>query len=383
MFINQIDVAKKRVILRCDFNVSIKNNQIISDEKILSSLETINYLINKKSKIIIMSHLGKIKNFEDTKNNSLFIVYGRLCELLKTKVIFSSATRGRILEEKIASLNYGEVLLMENTRFEDLNNQAESKCSSELSQYWASLADIFINDAFGISHRKHASNYGITKYLPSAYGFLIEKEIKGLDIVLNPHHPFTVFMGGAKIEDKIDLINKILPKCDYLLLGGAIANSFVSVNHNVGLSLYNKDKYTELKKILLEYPDKIILPKDFLVLNNNQVYTRNIDEINDEDVIYDIGTRTIDYYQEILNNSETIFLNGTAGKYEDNNFEEGTKKILKTIANSRAESVIGGGDAISSADYFKITGFTFISTGGGATLNYIAGGHMKCADNSD
>lgn len=378
--IKDLDVQNKRVILRCDFNVSIKDGKIVSDERIRASIPTINYLIDHQSKIIIMSHLGKVKNKEDMENNSLFIVYQRLCELLNTKVIFSSATRGKILEEKVASLNPGEVLLMENTRFEDLNDKSESNCNIELSKYWASLGEVFINDAFAMTHRKHASNYGITKYLESGIGFLIEKELKGLEIVKNPERPYTIFMGGAKVEDKLDIIQKLLPKCDYLLLGGGIANSFIRTMYDMGVSLYNKEKEPELSKLLSIYKEKIILPIDFIVKNNNNIYIRKIDRMEKDDNALDLGPKTLYIYKDIIDESKTIFLNGTAGKYEEEGFGEGTKNILKYISESNAHTVIGGGDAISSSEYFNIKGFNFISTGGGATLNYLADGRMQAVD---
>ena len=379
--IKELDVKGKKVILRCDFNVSIKDGNIISDERIVASIPTIEYLINQNARIILMSHLGKIKTKEDALNNSLFVVYQRLCELLKTKVIISSATRGPILEEKVSSLKPGEVLLMENTRFEDLNDKAESNCNVELSKYWASLGDVFINDAFAMTHRKHASNYGITKYLESGIGFLIEKELEGLEIVQNPERPYTIFMGGAKVEDKLDIIELLLPKCDHLLLGGGIANSFVRTMYDMGASLYNKDKEPELKKLLNEYKDKIVLPIDFKVKNNDNIYIRKIDHIEKEDNALDLGPKTLYIYKDIIDESKTIFLNGTAGKYEEEGFEEGTKEILKYVAESKARSVIGGGDAISSSEYFGIKGFDFVSTGGGATLNYLADGYLEAIDN--
>ena len=378
--LQDFNFENKTVILRCDFNVSIKDNKIISDERIVASIPTIEYLINKNAKVIIMSHLGKVKTEEDAKNNSLFIVYNRLCELLKTKVIFSSSTKGKILEDKIRSLNNGEVLLMENTRFEDLDNKKESNCDEELSKYWASLADYFINDAFAMTHRKHASNYGISKYLPSGIGFLIEKEIKGLDLIINADRPFTIFMGGAKVEDKLDYIAKLLPKCDYLLLGGGIANSFLNTKHNVGSSLYNKEKKDDLELLLNEYPNKIILPLDFKVKNNNEIFVKDIDEIEDNDIILDIGPKSLSIYTNYLEKSNTVFLNGTAGKYEEKGFEEGTKHILNCISNLKGNTVIGGGDAIASSEYFKVNNFTFISTGGGATLSYLANGKMLCIE---
>ncbi len=379
--ITEFNYENKTVILRCDFNVSIKDGKIISDERITAALPTIKYLIDNNAKIIIMSHLGKIKNEEDVKNNSLYIVYERLCELINTKIIFSSSTKGPILEEKIKSLKNGEILLMENTRYEDLNDKSESNCNMDLAKYWASLGDIFINDAFAMTHRKHASNYGISKYLPTGIGFLIEKELKGLDLIINPKGTFTIFMGGAKIEDKLDYINKLLPKCDYLLVGGGIANSFVAVNHNVGLSLYNKDKINELEELLNKYQDKIILPFDFKVKNNNDIFVKDIDEVDDQDNILDLGPKTLSIYKGILDKSQTVLVNGTAGKYEEKGFEEGTKEILSKVNSLKANTVIGGGDAIASSEYFNLKQFSFISTGGGATLEYLAEGKMQCIDN--
>lgn len=369
----------KKVILRCDFNVTIKEGQILSDERIKASLKTINYLIDKKAKVILLSHLGKVKTKDDIEKNTLFPVYQKLCELLKTNVYFSSATRGTILENKISYLQDGEVLLVENTRYEDYPDKKESKCDEELSKYWASLGDIFINDAFAMTHRQHASNYGIAKYLPHAMGFLIEEEIKGLEIVSNPDKPFCVIMGGAKVEDKLDIIKGILPKCDYLLVGGGIANSFLNVNYNVGLSLKDDSQKEELKELLSLYKDKIILPIDYKVLNNGEVKQRKYDKIEDDDNILDIGENTLSIYKERINSSATIFLNGTMGKYEQQKeFENGTKEILQAILSSKAKTVIGGGDAISSAEYFNVKGFTFVSTGGGATLEYLATGKLKC-----
>ncbi len=292
--IDELDLKEKKVILRCDLNVTIKDNKIVSDEKIEKSLPTIKYLLKNKAKIIIMSHLGKVKTKEDQNKNTLFIVYQRLCTYLNTNVYFSSATHGEILENKIASLKPGEVLLMENTRFEDLLDKRESNCDLELAKYWASLGDYFVNDAFGLSHRQHASNYGISKYLPTALGFLMEKEINNLDRLLMPEHPYVVIMGGAKIEDKLDIIAGILPKCDYLLTGGGIANSFLGCYYNIGSSIANSEKYPELKELYEKYKEKIILPVDVCVLNNDVFLNKNINSITNDEIIYDIGPETID-----------------------------------------------------------------------------------------
>lgn len=368
----------KKVILRCDLNVSIKDGKIISDERIVKSLSTINYLINENAKIIIMSHLGKVKTKEDMKDKSLYIVYERLSELLKTNVYFSSATKGHILEEKINNLKEKEVLLVENTRFEDIDDKKESNCDDNLSKYWASLADYFVNDAFGLSHRKHASNYGISKYLPTSIGLLMELEIENLNPLINPKPNYVIIMSGAKLEDKLKIIKDILPKCNYLLLGGALANSFLAINYNIGKSLYNNDNIEELKNLLSIYKEKIILPIDVKVLSNNNVINKNIDSISNEEIIYDIGEETINLYKKYIDIANIIFLNGTVGKYEEEGFETGTRSILEYLSKSNATTIIGGGDAISSAKYFNINNFTYISTGGGATLEYISKQKINC-----
>lgn len=376
--IKEFELTGKKVILRSDFNVSIKDGKIISNERITAELPTINYLIEKGAKVIIMSHLGKIKGEEDKKKNTLYIVYEELLKLINTKIIFSPATHGKILEEKISFLQNGEVLLMENTRYEDLENKKESNCDEELSRYWASLGDIFINDAFGMTHRKHASNYGISKFLPTGIGFLIENEIRGLAPIVKPQKPFTIIMSGAKLEDKLSLIKSLVPKCDKLLLGGGIANTFLAVNNNIGQSLASHDLISEAQNLISMYKERIIMPVDVKVKNDTKSLVKDISDITDNDIILDIGPKTLELYKKYISASETIFLNGTVGKYEEEGFEDGTKEILDAVSKTEAYSVIGGGDALSSAEYFKINDFSFISTGGGATLNYIATEKLAC-----
>ena len=376
--IKEFELTGKKVILRSDFNVSIKDGKIISNERITAELPTINYLIEKGAKVIIMSHLGKIKCEEDKKNNTLYIVYEELLKLINTKIIFSPATHGKILEEKISFLQNGEVLLMENTRYEDLENKKESNCDEELSRYWASLGDIFINDAFGMTHRKHASNYGISKFLPTGIGFLIENEIRGLAPIIKPQKPFTIIMSGAKLEDKLSLIKSLVPKCDKLLLGGGIANTFLAVNNNIGQSLASLDLISEAQNLISIYKERIIMPVDVKVKNDTKSLVKDISDITDNDIILDIGPKTLELYKKYISASETIFLNGTVGKYEDDGFEVGTKEVLKAVSQTKAYTVIGGGDALSSTEYFKINNFSFISTGGGATLNYIATEKLTC-----
>ena len=379
--IRDFDLNKKRVLIRCDFNVPIKDGIITDDNRIVESLPTIEYARSKGAKVILFSHLGKVKTEEDKGNKSLRVVSVRLSELLNCDVIFVPVTRGRELEGAISNMNYGDVLLVENTRFEDLNNKAESGNNPELGKYWASLGDIFINDAFGMTHRKHASNYGISKYLPSGIGFLIEKEIKGLEPVINPIHPFVIIMGGAKVNDKLDIIKGLLPKCDYLLVGGGIANSFLACYSNVGKSLIDEDKIEDLKVLLSEYKEKIIIPTDVIVDENENIKNLRIDNLTNDSTIYDIGSETINNYAKYINDAKTIFLNGTMGLYEDDKYSSGTKEILNLVSKSSAVKIAGGGDALASIEKFNVKGFDYKSTGGGATLEYIKSGKLKCFEN--
>lgn len=380
--ITDFKLKDKKVLLRCDFNVTIKDGNILNDDKIKASLKTINYLIKQEAKIILMSHLGKIKEESDKETNSLETIYKTLKLLLNknTNIYFSPNTRGIKLEEMINNLKSGEVLLMENTRFEDVPGNKESGNDKSLSKYWASLADIYINDAFGNTHRKHASNCGITRYIESGIGFLIEEELKHLNLLFKPELPFTVIMGGAKAADKIYLISNILKRSDYLLLGGGIANTFLSVSNEVGKSLISEEALNEAALLLDKYPEKIIMPIDVIVLNKNQVIPKFINEISSDDYIYDIGPETIKLYKNYIDRSQTIFINGTVGMYEDTRFEIGTKNILDICSKSKAKVILGGGDALTSADHFKNNNFYFKSTGGGATLKYIGTGRLDCRE---
>ncbi len=373
------DVKNKRVVLRCDLNVPIKDGFILDDSKIKASLETINYLIENDCKIIILSHLGKVKTKADKAKNSLEPVYNRLRELLKREIYFSRETRAVNLYMQVESMLPKDVLLLENTRFEDLNGNLESGCDPQLSMYWASLCDVFVMDAFGTSHRKHASTYGISKYVPSCIGFLVEKELTCLDkFVINGKRPLTIVMGGAKIEDKIGLIEKFLDKCDYLLLTGGIANTFLKVlNINIGASLCSKNPeiLEKVKNMLLNYRDKIMLPLDVIVANTydeNYVKYKRLNELDENDIILDCGNKTIEKYKTAIDKSETVFVNGTMGKYEDIRFANGTKEFLRMLSLSNKILVAGGGDSVSAINNFGYTNaFTYLSSGGGATLEYL------------
>jgi len=228
--IKDFDLNEKKVVIRCDLNVPMKDNKISDDTRIIASLKSIKYLIEKNAKVIILSHLGKVKTEEDKEKNSLYEVYLKLKELLDTEVYFSSDTRGDKLNEMVNNLKNREVLLVQNTRYEDLDGKKESSCDLELSKYWASLGDIFINDAYGTLHRAHASNVGIGKLLPNGIGFLVEEEVNKIDSFLfDKVEPFMVVMGGKKVSDKIKVIDNLITKCDKLLVGGAMSFTFLHI----------------------------------------------------------------------------------------------------------------------------------------------------------
>ena len=382
--LQNMNVRNKRVVLRVDYNVPMQNGLILDDSKIRETLETIFYLLNENCRIVLLSHFGKIRNENDKTKYSLEKVAERLKELVGEEVYFSKINFGPEVSKRVGLMKPREILMLENTRFMDYPNKLESKCDSQLSLFWASLGDVFVNDAFASSHRKHASTYGISLYLPSCIGFLMQKEIGALDrLVVHAIHPFTVIMGGAKIDDKISLIESLLPKCEHLLCGGGIANTCLSaLGFKVGESIIslNPEIIERVKKILLEYKDKIMLPVDVIVgstYDKNYVKYKLINEIDDNDVILDIGSRTLQKYKAVIDNSQTIFLNGTVGRYEDVRFANGTKELLNMITSSKAVSVCGGGDSASSVRNFGYgEKFTYISSGGGATLDYLATGHL-------
>lgn len=386
--IQDMDVKNKRILLRCDFNVPVKDGKILDDSKIVAALFTIDYLVKQGAKIIIMSHFGKVKTEEDKAKNSLAIVASHLQKLVNTKVIFAKQPRSLYLAGKIEEMNPGEIIVLENTRFEDIPNKLESGNDSQLAMYWAELADIYCLDAFGSAHRKHASTHAIANYLPSCIGFLVQKEIEMLDgYILNAKKPFTIVMGGAKVEDKVELIESLLPRCDHLLLAGGIANScLATLGFNVGSSLRTKDPevLSQIKDILIRYKDKIVLPVDAIIGKeySEEIEHVNIDKVFDDDIIYDIGMKSVNKFKEIIDESETIFVNGTAGKYEDNRFANGTRALLETIVNSKSIKIVGGGDGVSAVKYFNLDDkFTFLSTGGGATLEYIINEGLPAIDN--
>ena len=376
--IKDINLDNKKVIIRVDFNVPIKENKILDDNRIVMSLKTIRYAIDNGAKVILMSHLGRIKEECDKEKNSLEIVSKRLSELLNQDVKFINETRGKKLEEVIDNLKCGEVLLIQNTRYEDLDGKKESSNDIELGKYWASLGDIFINDAFGTSHRSHASNVGIASNLENGIGFLIEEEIKNLGLAINnPKKPFAVILGGAKVSDKIGVIKNLVDICDYIVIGGGMAYTFLkSMGYNIGKSLLDSDSLEFCKDMLEKYKDKIILPVDSIVSKefDKDIALKNNNEFDNDDIGLDIGEKSIEVFKKILDKCNTVVWNGPLGYSEIDKYATGTKEILKYLSNKNKTVIIGGGDTASAAINFGYKeSFTHISTGGGASLELLEG----------
>ena len=289
MIVSDIDLKNKKVLMRADFNVPVKDNQITNDNRIVAALPTIKYIIEHQGKLILLSHLGRVKSDADKQALTLAPVAQRLGELLNQEVKFVPVNEGAKLEAAINAMQAGEVILMENTRFQDIDNdfgKRESKNDPKLGQYWASLGDVFVNDAFGTAHRAHASNVGISQAMqaagkPVAAGFLMEKEIKFLgNAVENPVHPFVTILGGAKVSDKIAVIENLIPKSDHILIGGGMAYTFLAAQgHQIGKSLFEEDRVPMAKDLLAKAGDKIVLPVDHVVaaeFSNDAPHTTKI-----------------------------------------------------------------------------------------------------------
>ena len=378
--IKDYEYKEKTVLLRCDFNVPIDNGLITDDTRIKESLTTINYLLEQNAKLIILSHLGKVKNEEDKEKNTLYPVYLRLKELVNNNIYFSKETRGENLEKLVKDLKEKEILLIENTRYEDLDDKKESSCDEELSKYWASLGNIYINDAYGTSHRKHASNVGISKLLPSAVGFLIEKEITKLDEIMNENtEPFVVIMGGKKISDKTLVIENLITKCNKILIGGGMCFTFLKAKgYNVGASIVDDENLEFCKNILDNYEDKIILPID-IITSNKEI--KDIDNLNNNDAGFDIGPKTIELFKENLESAKRVVVNGPMGVFEKKDFSKGTDEIYNCLKENNIKTLIGGGDSAASVNLLGYNNdFFHISTGGGATLDYLSGKNLPGID---
>ena len=383
--LKDLDVKGKKVLVRVDFNVPIKDGVITNDNRITAALPTLKYILENGGRVIAFSHLGKVKEEADKASKTLAPVAKRLEELLGKPVKFVPETRGAALEKAVAELKDGEILMFENTRFEDLDGKKESKNDPELGKYWASLGDVFVNDAFGTAHRAHASNVGIASNIKdSAVGFLVEKEIKFIGgAVDNPERPLVAILGGAKVSDKIGVIENLLDKADKVIIGGGMMFTFLKAEgKNTGSSLLEADKVELAASLIKKAKEKnveLLLPIDTVVAkefkNDTEFKTVSVDAIEDGWMGLDIGEASIKLFSDALVGAKTVVWNGPMGVFEMENFAKGTIGVCKAIAElSGAKTIIGGGDSAAAAIQLGFADkFSHISTGGGASLEYLEG----------
>ncbi|WP_461218791.1 phosphoglycerate kinase [Lapidilactobacillus salsurivasis] len=388
LIVSDVNVKDKKVLIRVDFNVPIKDGVIGNDNRIVAALPTIKYVIENGGKAILLSHLGRIKSDDDKKKLSLRPVAARLAELLGKDVKFVPVNEGAELEDAINAMVDGDVILMENTRFQDIDNdfgKRESKNDPKLGEYWASLGDVYVNDAFGTAHRAHASNVGIATAMkaankPAAAGFLMEKEIKFLGTAVDqPVHPFVTILGGAKVSDKIGVIENLIPKSDHILIGGGMAYTFLAAKgYQIGKSLFEADKLELAKELLAKAGDKLVLPVDNVAateFSNDAPHEIVGDDIPENEMGLDIGPKSIALFKDILKDAKTVVWNGPMGAFEMSNYAEGTLEVGRALgALTDATTIIGGGDSAAAAIQLGIADqITHISTGGGASLEYLEG----------
>lgn len=379
--VSDLELKDKTVLVRADFNVPLKDGEITNDNRIVQALPTIKYIIEQGGKVVLFSHLGKVKEESDKESLTLKPVADDLSKKLDKNVVFVPETRGEKLESAIKDLKAGDVLLVQNTRFEDLDGKKESKNDPELGKYWASLGDVFVNDAFGTAHREHASNVGISTHLETAAGFLMEKEIKFIGGVVNdPHKPVVAILGGAKVSDKIGVIKNLLNIADKILIGGGMAYTFLKAQgKEIGLSLLEEDKIDFAKELLESNGDQIVLPVDAKVAkefsNDAEITEVSIDDIPKDQEAMDVGPKTVELFNKELQGAHTVVWNGPMGVFEFSNFAQGTIGVCESIANLKdAVTIIGGGDSAAAAISLGFEdNFTHISTGGGASLEYLEG----------
>ncbi|MBE8118148.1 phosphoglycerate kinase [Limosilactobacillus fermentum] len=384
--VEDLDLAGKKVLMRVDFNVPIKDGVVGDDNRIVAALPTIKYVLDHQGKAILFSHLGRIKKEDDKPGLSMRPVAERLSNLLNMPVTFVPVTEGPQLEDAITKMEDGQVLVVQNTRYEDVKDgeyvKRESGNDPELGKYWASLGDLFINDAFGTAHRKHASNVGIASNMPgkAAAGFLMEKEIKFLgDAVTNPVRPFVAILGGAKVSDKIGVINNLLDKADKVIVGGGMTYTFYAAKGiKIGNSLVEEDKIDVAKEILEKAGDKLVLPVDNVVADKfaNDANTKVVEgDIDDGWMALDIGPKSIEEFKKVLADAKTVVWNGPMGVFEMSNFAKGTLEVGQFLGTLEgATTIVGGGDSTAAAKQLGISDkLTHISTGGGASLAYLEG----------
>ncbi len=378
--VKDIDVKGKKIIVRCDFNVPLKDGMITDDTRIRAALPTINYLVENGGAVILMSHLGRPDGKAEPRY-SLSPVAKRLAELIDTEVIFapSDMVVDDNVRAKAEALKPGQVMLLENVRF----RKEETKNNAEFAEELASLAEIFVNDAFGTAHRAHASTAGIAAYLPAVSGFLIEKEIKFLgNAVENPNRPFVAIMGGAKVGDKISVIENLLKKVDTLIIGGGMAYTFYkSLGYEIGTSILDEESIElagNLLKKAQETGVKMMIPTDVVCgrefKNDTETLVCESQKMPKDMMGLDIGPATAELYKKEIVNAQTVVWNGPMGVFEMENFAKGTYEIAKALSESDAVTVIGGGDSAAAVEQFGLADkMTHISTGGGASLEFLEG----------
>ena len=380
--ITDIDVAGKRVLCRCDFNVPTKEGKITSDKRIVAAMPTIEYLVNHGAKLILCSHMGKPKG-EWKPELSLKIVADRISELLGQSVIMAKDVAGEDAKAKAAALQDGQVMLLENTRFE----KGETKNDPELSKKLASLADIFVNDAFGTAHRAHASTAGVADYLPAVCGYLVEKEVSIMGKALaNPERPFVAILGGAKVSDKLNVINNLLEKVDTLIIGGGMAFTFLAAKgYDIGKSLVDSEKIDYCKEMMAKAEAKgvkLLLPVDAVVADSFPnpidgeiaVETVAADAIPADKMGLDIGEKSQAIFAEAAKTAKTVVWNGPMGVFENPTLAKGTIAVAQALADSDAVTIVGGGDSAAACEQLGFADkITHISTGGGASLEFLEG----------
>ena len=380
--IEDIDVAGKRVLCRCDFNVPTKNGKITSDKRIVAAMPTIEYLVNHGAKVILCSHMGKPKG-EWKPELSLKVVADRIGELLGKPVIMAADVAGEDAKAKAAALKDGDVMMLENTRFE----KGETKNDPELSKALASMADIFVNDAFGTAHRAHSSTAGVADYLPAVCGFLVKKEVSIMGKALaNPERPFVAILGGAKVSDKLNVINNLLEKVDTLIIGGGMAYTFLAAKgYSVGTSLLDNEKIDYCKEMMAKAEAKgvkLLLPIDTVVASafpdpidgEISVETVPSDAIPADKMGLDIGEKTRALFAEAAKSAKTVVWNGPMGVFENPTLAKGTIAVAQALADSDAVTIVGGGDSAAACEQLGFADkITHISTGGGASLEFLEG----------
>lgn len=369
----------KKVFLRLDLNVPIKNNKILDNYKIESALKTIDFLLKKDAALIICSHLGKAKG-RLNDSLSLKIVSQALAKLSGHKIKFVDEVVGPKLTKEVKKMKAGDIIFIENLRFKlgELNNDAK------FAKQLATLADIYVNDALAVSHRKHASVSAITKYIPSYAGLLLEDELNAFKKVLKPKKPLVVIIGGAKMSTKLPLISKLYSQSSNILLGGGMANTFLKFKkYEIGKSIFEKDSIAEIKKILKGKKDKkkIIIPRDVVVKDvNGSVLAKDIDKVLKGDTILDIGPKTISDYAIFIKSAQTLVWNGPMGKFEEKDFSAGTMAIARLVASrssGRAYGIVGGGETVAALKASAMIEYVdWVSTAGGAMLSYLGGEDM-------